>query len=499
MMHRTSVAMTAANEDALVRRLVRDDGQEDICLATYRPSTGLTRRTALIRSVVPPEPGDRLVHGNATVTGDYILRGVDIAQQDGSGLVLLHSHPGATSWQPMSPADRDCEASYANLARELTGFPLVGMTLATRDRTWSARHWDVGAGRAVDCTHCTNVRVIGDMLALSWNDAVQPPPASTKSQTRTVSAWGEERQSDLVRRRVLVVGAGSVGLDVLVRLAASGLYRLTVMDFDLVEFHNLDRLIGAARRDARLRRPKVHVAHREAMAAATSYAPRIDVSDLSVCEPRGLELALDHDLVFSCVDRSWPRAVLNSMAYSDLIPVVDGGIAIDAFDSGDMRNATWRSHVVRPGRPCMSCNRQLDLGSVALEQQGLSDNPAYIHGMGQRRTPINPNVAPLSVNVVASLLAQYVGFSVAPSGLGDPGPLQYVLSTHHLERRDDTTSPHCPVETAEAVGDDRVCLTGVHQDAERKRHLSLAVGAHIRLLRWLDLGAERVTRWLDRR
>ena len=134
MMHRTSVAMTAANEDALVRRLVRDDGQEDICLATYRPSTGLTRRTALIRTVVPPEPGDRLVHGNATVTGDYILRGVEIAQQDGSGLVLLHSHPGATRWQSMSPADRDCEASYANLARELTGFPLVGMTLATRDR-----------------------------------------------------------------------------------------------------------------------------------------------------------------------------------------------------------------------------------------------------------------------------------------------------------------------------------------------------------------------------
>ena len=282
--------MTAANEDALFRRLVRDDGQEDICLATYRPSTGLTRRTALIRAVVPPEPGDRLVHGNATVTADYILRGAEIAQQDGSGLILLHSHPRATRWQPMSPPDRECEASYANLARELTGLPLVGMTLATRDRTWSARHWDVGVGRAVDCSHCTNVRVIGDVLALSWNDTAQPPPVSNRSQTRTVSAWGEERQSDLVRRRVLVVGAGSVGLDVLVRLAASGLHHLTVMDFDLVELRNLDRLIGAARRDARLRRPKIHVAQREATTAATSDDRCIEVSDLSICEPEGLEL-----------------------------------------------------------------------------------------------------------------------------------------------------------------------------------------------------------------
>lgn len=499
MMYQTSVAMTAANEDALITRLVRDDGQEDICLATYRPSTGLTRRTALIRAVVPPEPGDRIIHGNATIAADYILRGIEIAQQDGSGLVLLHSHPGAARWQPMSPTDRDCEASYANLARELTGLPLVGMTLATRDRTWSARHWDRGVGPAVDCTHCTNVRVIGEMLAMSWNDAIQPPPASTGSQTRTVSAWGEKRQSDLVRRRVLVVGAGSVGLDVLVRLAASGLSELTIMDFDLVELHNLDRLLGAARRDGRLRRPKIHVARRVAIAAATSHTAHIDISDLSICEPKGLELALDHDLVFSCVDRSWPRAVLNSMAYTDLIPVIDGGIAIDTFDCGGMRNATWRSHVVRPGRPCMSCNRQLDLGSVALEQQGLLDNPAYIHSEGQGRKPVNANVAPLSVNVVASLLAQYVSFSVAPSRFGDPGPLQYVLSTHHLERRNDTMRPHCPVETAEAVGDDRVPLTSVHEDAERKRHLSFAVSAHTRLLRWLDDRAVQITRWLDRR
>ena len=499
MSHRTSVAMTAASEVELVRRLDRDDGQEDICLATYRPSTGLTRRTALIREVVPPEPGDRFVHGNATVTAEYMLRGAEIAQRDGSGVVLLHSHPGATHWQPMSPPDRDCEASYANLARELTGLPLVGMTLATGNRTWSARHWDVGVGRTVDCTHCTNVRVIGHMLALSWNDAVLPPPASNRSQTRTVSAWGEERQSDLVRRKVLVVGAGSVGLDVIVRLAASGLCELTVMDFDLVEPHNLDRLIGAARRDACLKRPKIGVARREARKAATSRSFRIETSDRSVCEPGGLQLALDQDLIVSCVDRPWPRAVLNSLAYSDLIPVIDGGIAIDTFDSHEMRGATWRSHVIRPGRPCMSCNRQLDLGSVALDQQGLLDDPDYIHGARRGRTPVSPNVAPLSVNVVASLFAQYVSFSIAPCGFGDPGPLQHVLNTHHLEQRDDTTNQHCPVEAAEVVGDKRVSLTGVHQDAERKRQLSRSVGTRVRFLRCLDHGVEQVANWLDRK
>ena len=495
---RTSVAMTAATEEALVGHLDRDDGQEDICLATYRPSTGLTRVSAVIRTVVRPGPGDRHVHGNATITAEYILQAAVAAQDDDCGLVLLHSHPGARGWQRMSGPDRDCESSYAILVRELTGLPLVGMTLATGDRTWSARHWDIGVGRSVDCTHCANVRTVGERLAVSWNDEVRPAPSTKESHERTVSAWGAACQADLARRKVLVVGAGSVGLDVVLRLGASGLCDLTVMDFDVVEERNLDRLIGASGRDALMRRSKTHVAVREATAAATAEDFDIASSTWSICEPEGLRLALDHDLVFSCVDRNWPRAVLNALAYTDLIPVIDGGIAIDVLESGEMRNATWRSHVVRPGRPCMGCNGQVDFGAVALERQGLLDDPEYIKGSG-RGSLGNANVAALSVNVAASVLGQYVSLSVAPAGLGDPGPLQYAFSVHNLARRDDRSSPHCMVEAAECEGDSRVCLTGIHEQAVRLRRRSETVEFGIRVLRWVDDTVQRITRWLDRR
>ena len=494
----TSVAMTATTEKTLLSQLVRSDGQEDLCLATYRPSTGRTRFSALITAVIPPEPGDRYVHGNATVTGEYILRAAEIAQNNECGLVLIHSHPGAEKWQFMSGPDCDTESSYANLVREMTGLPLVGMTLATRNHTWSARHWNIGVGRQVDCTHSTNVRVIGDRLAVSWNDVLRPPPQPTRRQLRTVSAWGEQCQADLVRRRVLVVGAGSVGLDVVVRLAASGLCHITVMDFDVVQYHNLDRLIGAKPRDARLIRPKTFVAQREWASAVTAEKAQIEVSDLSICEPEGLRFALDHDLIFSCVDRPWPRAVLNALAYSDFIPVIDGGIGIDTFDDGRMRNATWRSHVIRPMRPCMSCNRQLDLGQVIPDRQGLLKDPKYIAGSGRSDIPTNQNVAPLSVSVSASLLAQYVSFSVAPAGLGDPGPLRYALSSHFLERLDHVTRPNCPVELGEGAGDHRADLTGCHEQAERLRQLANSPDAKARLLRWIDDRTQALNIMLDR-
>ena len=117
--------------------------------------------------IIPPEVGDRHVHGNATVTAEYFLGGIATTQASGSGLAPLHSNPGAIKWQSMSGPDQDTESSYANLVRESTGLPLVGMTLATGDRSWSARHWDQGVGKRVDYTHAINVRVVADRRSTS--------------------------------------------------------------------------------------------------------------------------------------------------------------------------------------------------------------------------------------------------------------------------------------------------------------------------------------------
>jgi molybdopterin-synthase adenylyltransferase len=466
---RGSVAMTEATSSELVEHLLRADGQEDICLALYRPSTGRDRSTALVRDVFPPCRGDRAVHGNATVMGDYVLRAATAAAESDRGVVLLHSHPRGSGWQGMSRADAEAECSYAYMAHRITGLPLVGMTLAGRDHGWSARHWEPEG----TINWCENVRVVGPQLRLTWNDALRPPPPVQESQLRTVSGWGEEAQANLARLRVLVVGAGSVGLDVGPRLAASGIEHVGVMDFDTIEIVNLDRMIGAALLDALLHRSKVSIAKRIMAEAATASDPRIVCYDQSICEPDGLGIALDYDVVFSCVDRPWPRAVLNQLAYADLIPVIDGGLFVDPFRDGGMRNATWRSHVIRPGRPCMACNKQLDLGLVGVDRDGLLDDPSYISGADEGGLPSRQNVVALAVSVTAGLLAQFVSLIVAPGGRGEPGPLQYVLSIHELDHREDLSGANCIVEKETGVGDRRLPLTGEHlraREVQEARH-----------------------------
>lgn len=110
-----SVAMTGTTNGALREHLKRADGQEDICFATYRTSTGVRRQTSLVQDVVLPLVGEREVHGNVSFTGEYVMRAAGIAARAGEGLIMLHSHPGGVGWQILNSGDADAEGSYAYL------------------------------------------------------------------------------------------------------------------------------------------------------------------------------------------------------------------------------------------------------------------------------------------------------------------------------------------------------------------------------------------------
>jgi hypothetical protein len=445
--------MTQGIHQALTDHLLRSDHQEDICLITYAISTGATRTTYVLDSVELPRDGERFVHGNATITGEYVLRVATIAARAGRGLAIAHSHPQGRGWQMLSEPDFDAERSYATLAQQVTGLPLVGMTLAG-DLAWSARVWPDAEPTWVEA-----VRRVGTTLDVTWNDTLRLPPKEEKSQIRTVSAWGPARQRDITRLRVLVVGVGSVGLDVTQRLAATGITEIGVMDHDRVYEVNRDRMIGATRRDVRLRRRKVDIAARLARQAATAPDFRVHRHHASVCTPPGHAAALDYDVIISCVDRPWPRAVLNTLAYADLIPVIDGGIAIDTFDDATMRGATRRSQTATPGRPCLSCTGQIDMSEVALEMAGDLDDPTYIRGSGRAPVSGRPNVAVLCAAVSGSQLEHLVSLVAQPGGQGVPQALRFSLAVHALEYLPHDTQPFCPTENAIAVGDHRADLS----------------------------------------
>jgi hypothetical protein len=487
-----AAALDTATYQELHNHLLRDDGQEDLCFALWHPSSAPDRTTALLSQPVLPLEGERHVHGNAAFESSYLHRAAALAGEQGAGLALLHSHPGGQGWQGMSPDDVAAEHDHTAKALALTGRPLLGLTLAG-DGALSARLWERTGPRTYERNDCEVVRVSGDQLRLTYNPLLRPAPArADESQQRTVSAWGRTLQADLTRMRVAIVGAGSVGSIVAEVLARTGIGELVLIDFDSVETVNLDRLLFATPRDVQLARSKVEVLARALTRSATNPDFKVQALEVSVVEPAGFRAVAGCDLAFSCVDRPWARHVLNYLASAHLIPLVDGGIAVEAKNER-LRHAQWKAHMVAPGRRCLRCLGQYDLGLVDLERRGDLENPTYIAGLPENHVlRARENVIAFSTAVASLEVLQFLTAMIAPSGLGNPGAQTYQFVRARLESAISGCDPDCPFDTTlRAVGDDaRFEVTGTHEAAERERAA--------RRSRQRVFGT-RVRRWLDQR
>jgi molybdopterin-synthase adenylyltransferase len=418
-----SVAMTAQIDRIARHHLLRSDGQEDLCFAIWHPSRGRTRTTALIQKLIMPDQGDRVVHGNVSFSSSFLERAMAEASAAGAGLALLHSHPLGIGWQDMSKPDVLAEQGNAGAVLGATALPFVGLTLAS-DGAWSARFWERSAPRSYVREWCSTVRVVGDRLTPTYMDGLAPPPRVTDAQLRTVSAWGEKAQSNLVRLRVGVVGAGSVGGFVAESLARMGFQDVSIIDFDLVEMRNLDRLLYATRNDVGAVKADLLAEHLRDRATAEQF--RADPINAAVYEDAGFRAALDCDILFACVDRPWGRHVLNFVAYAHLIPVVDGGIHVRRNRLGELSAADWRAHTATIGRACLQCLKQYDSGLVQVEREGYLDDPTYIEPLpDDHALKARENVFAFSMACASLQTLQMLALVLAPLDQPNPGSQRY--------------------------------------------------------------------------
>ncbi len=465
-----SVAFTSGTNEFLKAHLLRADGQEDLCYALWYPGQGANRMTALISEPILPLEDERQVHGNASTTGEYLGRVLNMATERGAGVVFLHSHPGP-GWQGMSADDIATERRQAVTAKATTGMPLVGLTLAT-DGAWSARFWIKAAPKTYERRWCESVRVVGDKgIEATFHDSLLPPPAFREELKRTISAWGRESQQKLARLKFGIVGVGSVGSIVAECLARMGVQHIKLIDYDCVERHNLDRLLHANIKDAASGRLKVDLIGAALKRSATAAAPMIEKHPLAVTEMDGFKEALDCDILFSCVDRPWPRHVLNYIAYAYLIPVIDGGILIRV--RGDhLRNASWKHHVVYPGRRCLQCNGQYDPDFVNVERRGDLDDPTYIENLPTDHTlRRNENVFSFSAHLASSLIMQALHVALNPVSVSDIGEQIYHFVDGTLDQAFGTQCYEgCYFSSIVARGDSEgLPITGVDLGAAKIR------------------------------
>jgi len=143
--------------------------------------------------------------------------------------------------------------------------------------------------------------------------------------------------------RVLVIGAGALGNEVVKNLALSGVRRITVVDMDQVARSNLNRCVFFREEDA-----LSNMGKSEALAKrALELDPQLEVRPL-IMRVEELEVAEfeRHQIAFGCLDNIAARLHLNAHAYFHGIPLIDGGT---------LGTAGKVQVVVPPTTPCLQC------------------------------------------------------------------------------------------------------------------------------------------------
>lgn len=133
---------------------------------------------------------------------------------------------------------------------------------------------------------------------------------------------GVKGQRKINSAKVLVVGAGGLGSPVIAYLSAAGVGTLGVMDFDVVELHNLNRQV--IHQSSSVGQSKVKSAERF-VKAINNQVNFVGISE-KLTPNNAKEILSDYDIVVDCCDNFATRYLINdTCVYLDK-PLVYGSI-----------------------------------------------------------------------------------------------------------------------------------------------------------------------------
>jgi adenylyltransferase/sulfurtransferase len=159
-----------------------------------------------------------------------------------------------------------------------------------------------------------------------------------------LAGFGPEEQARLRAATALVIGAGGLGSPVLLYLAAAGIGRLVVSDFDTVDVTNLQRQVLFTTGDLGRSKAAAAAWHLRELNPDTAVTPldgRLLGDDLVAAVRQA-------DVVLDCTDNFGTRFALNLACVRARKPLVSG-----AAIRYEGQLAVFR--LDRPGGPCYRC------------------------------------------------------------------------------------------------------------------------------------------------
>lgn len=225
--------------------------------------------------------------------------------------------------------------------------------------------------------------------------------------------WGEGvftllswfKQDKVRNAKVLVVGAGALGNEVIKNLTLFGVGTIFVCDFDRIELSNLTRSVLFREKDAYEHSYKAEVAAKRAM----EINPQIKVIPIvgNLFSEVGLGIYKDVDVVIGCLDSRIARYLLNRLCMRVGKTWIDGSI----------ENMTGVVKVYSPGINCYECNLSREEFNNIMLRTGCADVVRAQTSAGRVAT------TPISASIVGAMQSQEA-MKIIHTSDGEPTPFK---------------------------------------------------------------------------
>src|SRR6266852_1844877 len=351
---------------------------------------------------------------------DFIHRAlVELTNRyDVDTIIDVHTHPftqGSVSFSATD--DGDEKTFYRFLKEKFAGINYASIVFS--QRKYSARVWTFSSGSTIAKRALLKTQTSRENIARAdFHEDADEHSAKTASTgvegffNRSAMVLGLDVMRTIMHEQVIsIVGVGGLGSIVAEHLIHIGFHEINLIDPDVLEMSNLNRVVGAYYQDAQQKRYKVDVVKRRLThinPKATVLACKKDVHD----KEAESVLALS-DWIIVATDNHSSRLKVQELSVKYFVPLLSLGVNITVKGnkiedmSGEVITARVGDYL------CLHCLNRINPIKVASERhpdqiirEALVQR-GYVSGMDIKEPAVKTLNAYLATMAVEVLINQY--------------------------------------------------------------------------------------------
>ncbi len=260
--------------------------------------------------------------------------------KDELSVFTIHSHPsGFDDFSAID--DKNDKKLFGSICGWFDDDRPNGSSIMLPDGSIKARAYNV---RGKNFFPVSSVSVVGKNIKI-WKQKKAKDRVPDYAM-RILQTFGKGTLSLLNQLKVGVVGCSGTGSIIVELLSRNCIGSLVLVDPDIIEEKNLNRIVNSRKTDAEKGVPKVEMLKKSIKSTGMNVIVGTYRSD--TCNKDIIEALTDCDILFGCVDSATGRYHLECIASAYFIPYFDIGVYLEAGEEGGISQADAVVNYVHP-------------------------------------------------------------------------------------------------------------------------------------------------------